>query len=156
MYSGTEMVGFIGKSSVDSAVKALLVELGFTKPLKKPKRGEEESHVAASEYGVELIFQLAETLPGTAGDAFQEGELVLSTIFFNAPGEDDDVSGWIFSDLPKALTFATSRAQARAKFGEPEWIGDEAELWVIDNVQFHITFNDEGSAIEMLTVSLVG
>lgn len=153
MYSGNDLMGLLGKSRSDASVVKLLADLGNTKGIKKPGRGETGSYLEAPEKGIELLFQLAEALPEKIGAQFQEGELVLHTIFFRPPADPDAA---IFNSLPKGLESKTSRQQARGLLGKPDWISrvETADRWMIDGLKIHIRFKKDEESIDMLTLSL--
>ncbi len=153
MYSGNQLVKLLGKSVLDSEVVQLLNDIGHTKPVKKPKRGENDINVERFEKGIGLVFQLAETLPDAYGGKFAEGELVLHTIFFR-PAKDPSAA--IYSDLPFGLRFSMSRADGRGMMGEPEWVSsfEAADRWLVDNRKIHIVFLEDESAVEDIAVFL--
>ncbi len=153
MYLGNELVHFVGKSLQDSVVVKLLNDMGHSKPITKPKRGEKDINIEHFEKGIGLVFQLAETLPDAYGGKFAEGELVLHTIFFR-PAKDPSAA--IYSDLPFGLRFSMSRADGRGMMGEPEWVSsfEAADRWLVDNRKIHIVFLEDESAVEDIAVFL--
>jgi hypothetical protein len=50
-YDSKHLIELLGKPESDSAVQDLLIKLGQTKSLKKPKRGEHDVYVEGKETG---------------------------------------------------------------------------------------------------------
>ena len=154
MYSSNELIELVGKPETNNDVRKLLIALGHPKPPKRPKRGEEDTYVEASEIGVDLLFQLAETLSNEVASKLQEGELVLRVIFFS-PVEGGGSA--IYKDLPHNLQFSTTRKNARKLLGKPDWSGTgiNNDRWVFGNIRLLVSFSDDESSIEKLSVGLV-
>ena len=151
MYAGNELKSLIGKTDKDNQVIKLMADLGYTKPLKRPKRGEQDVNLVANEKGVELLFRLAEALPERLGDQFQEGELVLYTIFFRPVADPTDA---IYKDLPGDIQFATSRESLRALWGAPEISSPKLPIdrWDSEGFKFHVRYKKDEKSIETLSV----
>ena len=153
MYSANELIELIGKSETDSSVRKLLSELGQSKPLKKPKRGETDTYVECQEKGITLLFRFAEAISNEVASKFHEGELVLKTIFFTPVKGSNSA---IYKNLPSNLQFSTTRKEARKLLGKPEWSGNgiNNDRWALENIKLHASFSDDESSIDDITVSL--
>lgn len=153
MYTANELIELIGKSETNGNVIKLLSELGQNKPLKRPKRGEVDSYVERPENGIELLFRLAETLPDDMANSFQEGELVLDTIFFTPVDGSDSA---IYKSLPYDLHFSSTRAEARTQLGNPEWSGDgiNNDRWAWGNFKMLAEFSNDESSINSIAIGM--
>lgn len=153
MYSANELIELIGKSEADSDVRKLLSKLGQSKPLKKPKRGEVDTYVEASEIGIDLLFRFAEAISNEVASKFREGELVLDTIFFTPVKGSDSA---IYKNLPSNLQFSTTRKEARNLLGKPEWSGTgiNNDRWALGDITMLASFSDDESSVDSITIGM--
>ncbi len=121
----------------------------------KPKRGETDINIHLEGSGLELGFSLAESLPSRWGGARSEGMLIFDVVFFSPTGAP---SAALCRDLPRGLQFSTSRSQARASLGTPEWSSPVAVIhndrWRMGDRMITVDFDDDEAAIEQVVVQL--
>lgn len=153
MVAINQLVSLIGKSELDSEIKAVLASLEIAQPLRRPRRGDDQVNVEIDDEPFELCFVKAESLfPDEK--TFREGELVLSTVFLHLSAED--VNKRLAIALPFGLSSELSRSELRKKLGDPAWSSPvlNNDRWVLNGFRVLVCFSDDESRIDQIAISI--
>ena len=142
-------VALLGRSERDHEVIEFLARLGARAPVARPKRGEKQTNIELPEFDIELVFTLAEMLPG--GERFAEGELIFNALFIS----DDHIATG--AELPWGITRNLTRSGASERFGPPEWTSPvlDNDRWQFGSAKVLLSFSSDGQIVESMGVSCV-
>jgi hypothetical protein len=135
-----QIVSLLGKSERDEQVKAMLDAFKVKQPLKRPKRGEEDSNVGLPKVSrMEFCFTLAESMKKYTSD-YLEGELVFNQVFFWP--NDEDIAGNM--KLPFGVGIQKTRAEHFKQFGSPEYGNPDLMLyrWELNGIKLFLVYHD--------------
>ncbi|MGV3679614.1 MAG: hypothetical protein ACO1PM_07805 [Acidovorax sp.] len=142
----------LGQSENAPAVVSYLQSLGIGQPIARPPRDERGTNVEViAQPQIELFFTRASELP--QAEHFAKGELVLASFFIH-PAEP----GGAMEGMPLGIDMAWTRAQARARLGEPEWTSKGSlknDRWLLEGKRVLLCFTSDEQRIRQLAVSQV-